>query len=84
MHRNAVPSVVSGGKVAVVLTPDNMIGVTEIAFFESGAAKKTITEADAVAKVADMLNEVKSEDAIAALLKGKTFSVVGSAADAVA
>ena len=60
-----------------------MIGVTEIAFFESGAAKKTITEADAVAKVADMLNEVKSED-IAALLKGKTFSVVGSAADAVA
>ena len=82
-HRNAVPSVVSGGKAAVALTPDNMIGATEIVFFEAGAAKKTLTEADAAAKVADLVSEIKSEN-ITALLKGKKCSVAGSAADAVA
>ncbi len=82
-HRHAVPSVVSGGKAAVALTPDNMIGATEIVFFEAGAAKKTLTEADAVAKVADMVSELES-GAITALLKGKKFGVVGSAADALA
>ena len=82
-HRNAVPSIVSGGKAAVALTPDNMIGATEIVFFEAGAAKKTLSEAEAAAKVADMVSEIKSES-ITALLKGKKCSVAGSAADAVA
>ena len=82
-HRFTVPAVVSGGKAAVALTPDNMIAASEIVFFEAGAAKKSLSEAEAAQKVSDMVGEMTGES-ITALLKGKKCSVAGAAADVVA
>ena len=82
-HRFAVPSVVSSGKAAVALTPDNMVGTGDVVFYEAGAGKKALSTEDAVLKIVDLTDESKA-DLAAKLLSGKKCSVVGSASDAIA
>jgi len=77
----SVPSVVVGGKSANALIPDNLAGVpTHYAFYEKGAKKGSLAEADAVKKIVEIVGESKAELA-ATLLKGAKCSIVGSAAD---
>lgn len=82
-HRFAVPYVVSGGKAAVALTPDNMVNAGDVVFFEAGAGKKALSTEDAVAKIVDLTDESKA-DLAAKLLSGRKCSIIGSASDAIA
>ena len=82
-HRFTVPSVVSGGKAAVTLTPDNMVGAGDIVFYEAGAGKKALSTEDAIKMIVDLTDDSKA-DLAAKLLSGKKCSVVGSAKDAIA
>lgn len=75
------PSVVVGGQVAVAMHPNNLANpVSHIAFFEEGAAKTVLSEADALQKLLTLTEESKA-DSIKAILSGVTFSVIGNAKD---
>ena len=77
----AVPSVVVGGKSAYALAPDNLADVpTHYVFYQKGAKKSSLAEADAVKKIVEIVGESKA-DLAASLIQGAKCSVVGSASD---
>lgn len=75
------PHVVVNGKSIKALQPYNMVGkASTLVFFEAGAAKKSLNEADMIARLVDITDESKVE-AITALTKGMKGLLVGSAKD---
>lgn len=79
--RLSPPLVVSSGKAAVALSPDNLAApATSFVFFEKGARKGPVSEEDAVKRLAALTDEAKAE-AIKAVLKGAKCYTAGSMAD---
>ena len=79
--RLSPPLVVSSGKAAVGLSPDNLAPrPTSIVFFEKGARKGPVSEEDAAKRLAALTDEGRGE-AIKAVLKGVKCYTAGSMAD---
>ena len=80
-NKFAAAQVVNGGLTAMSLQPDNMATLPQaIVFFEAGAAKKDLTDAEATSRLIDLTDETK-KTAVENFIKGVKCSVVGSAKD---
>ena len=78
---SSTPLVAVDGKAALVIQPNNLaFPAKHIVFYEKGAAKATLTSADAAAKLLALTDESKA-DAIKAILDGAKVTVIGSASD---
>lgn len=77
----SIPSVVVKDITALSVEPNNLAHAASIiVFYEKGAAKANISEAEAVKKLVALTDESKAE-LIASLVKGKKLSVIGADAD---
>lgn len=79
--RLSPPLVVSSGKAAVALSPNNLApAATSIVFFEKGAKKGPVSEENAIQRLVAASDEGKLET-IKAILNGIKCSTAGSMAD---
>lgn len=76
-----LPTVVVNGNAALSVEPNNLAHFpAHIVFYEKGATKGPISEADAIKKLVELTSESKTE-LITRLVKGKKFSVAGQDGD---
>lgn len=79
--RLSPPVVVSSGKAAVAISPNNLAApATSIVFFEKGGRKGVVSEDDAIKRLTAATDDAKI-DAIKALVKGVKLASAGSMSD---